>query len=199
VLPSDAAIDTALDKGQTLDAARRIGLPVPRSRRLVQGQPTPPPDGFPRVLKPVRSKIEIGGRLATLAAAVVRDAAEREETLAAWLPFTSVLEQDWVPGYGFGVDVLYENGRMAWHVVHERLHEWPLTGGASPLWRAAACEPELVERSRRLLDGLGWHGVAMVEWRRGENKICRVGCSRWRAVKPCRQKRRGASDFGHKT
>ena len=122
------------------------------------------------MLKPVRSKIEIGGRVVTLAVAVVREAAEREESLAAWLPFTSVLEPDWVPGHGFGVDVLYENGRMARHFVHERLHEWPLTGGASPLRRAAGSESELVDLSRRLLDELGWHGVAMVEWRRDENK-----------------------------
>jgi len=65
--------------------------------------------------------------------------------------------------------VLYERGRMAWHFVHERLHEWPLTGGASTLRRAAGAETELVELTRRLLDRLEWHGVAMVEWRRAED------------------------------
>jgi protein-tyrosine-phosphatase len=169
-LPSDAALDTALDKGRTLALARELGLPLPPSRALSQGKVAPEFSGrFPLVLKPVRSKVVIGGRLASLTVALVHDGEERRATLAAWLPFTAVLEQAWVPGRGIGVEVLYERGRMAWHFVHERLHEWPLTGGASTLRRAGGPEPELVEMTRRLLDRLDWHGVAMVEWRREES------------------------------
>jgi predicted ATP-grasp superfamily ATP-dependent carboligase len=131
----------------------------------------PPADGFPRVLKPVHSKVVVGDRLVTLAVTMVRDEASRHATLAAWLPFTAVQEQDWVPGHGVGVEMLYERGRLAWHFVHERLHEWPLTGGASTLRRAAGAEEELVRQSSRLLDALHWHGVAMVEWRRGDDGI----------------------------
>jgi len=174
VLPSNDALDAALDKSRTAAIARALGLPVPATREMAQcarDLPLPddvrrPPGRWPVVLKPVRSKVVRGGKLASLAVAVVHDEEARALTLGAWLPDTPVQEQAWVPGRGVGVEVLYEHGRMAWHFVHERLHEWPLTGGASTLRRAAGPEPELVEMTRRLLDHLQWHGVAMVEWRR---------------------------------
>ena len=172
VLPGDAALDAALDKSATSAIARELGLPLPRARELAQcatGAPPadlPPPRSYPLVLKPARSKVVIDGRLVSMAVAIVHDAEARRVTLSTWLPHTPVQEQEWVPGRGVGVEVLYENGRMAWHFVHERLHEWPLTGGASTLRRAGGPEPELVEMTRRLLDRLQWHGVAMVEWRR---------------------------------
>jgi len=174
VLPSDDALDAALDKSRTARIARELGLPVPATREMAQcarDVPLPeevrrPPAAWPVVLKPVRSKVVRGGRLASLAVAVVHDEAARALTLASWLPDTPVQEQAWVPGRGVGVEVLYDRGRMAWHFVHERLHEWPLTGGASTLRRAAGPEPELVAMTQRLLDRLQWHGVAMVEWRR---------------------------------
>jgi protein-tyrosine-phosphatase len=180
VLPSDDALDAALDKSRTSALARELALPVPATRELPRGDSAAfddagaavPDDGtirsYPRVLKPVRSKVVVGKRLASLSVVTVRDAAERANALATLLPLTSVQEQAWVPGRGVGVEMLYERGRMAWHFVHERLHEWPLTGGASTLRRAAGAEPALVEMTRRLLDRLQWHGVAMVEWRRDD-------------------------------
>ncbi|MEP6501833.1 MAG: ATP-grasp domain-containing protein [Betaproteobacteria bacterium] len=176
-LPSDAALDAALDKSTTTRIARELGLPVPAAREFAQqppgslpaSEPPGPAPTWPVVLKPVRSKVVIGGRLVSLAVAIAHDEAGRAATLESWLPYTPVQEQAWVHGRGVGVEVLYEHGRMAWHFVHERLHEWPLTGGASTLRRAAGAEPELVEMTRRLLDRLQWHGAAMVEWRRDEH------------------------------
>lgn len=168
ILPSDAALDTALDKEATAAAARRLGLPIPESRLLPKGSLAPPAEGFPRVLKPVHSKVVVQGRLMTLAVSMVRTDASRNATLDDWLRYTAVQEQVWVPGRGIGVEVLYDRGRMLWHFVHDRLHESPLTGGASVLRRASGAEQELVALSCRLLDDLNWHGVAMVEWRRDE-------------------------------
>ena len=169
VLPSDAALDAALDKEQTRKIASALDIPVPASSLLPQGEVAPRAEGpFPKVLKPVRSKVVVGSRLMTLPVMVVRHPGERDEILAAWLPFTAVQEQVWIPGRGVGVEVLYDSGRMAWHFVHERLHEWPLTGGASTWRRACGAEAHLVEQTRRLLDHLHWHGVAMVEWRRDQ-------------------------------
>jgi protein-tyrosine-phosphatase len=178
-LPADAALDVALDKSTTTRIARELGLPVPAARELPQqeaGSPLPSdagqaPRAWPVVLKPARSKVVIDGRLVTLAVAIANDDESRALMLASWLPYTPVQEQAWVPGRGVGVEVLYEHGRMAWHFVHERLHELPLTGGASTLRRAAGAEPELVDMTRRLLDRLQWHGAAMVEWRRDDHGV----------------------------
>lgn len=174
VLPGDAALDVALDKRRTLETAVGLGLPVPPGGTIRRGAAPPAPPGFPCVLKPVASKVEVGGRLLTLTAVVARDEAARRAALEAWLPHTDVLEQAWVPGRGIGVELLYDHGRCAWAFVHERLHEWPLSGGQSTLRRALPLDDALVAPSRRLLDALAWHGVAMVEWRREARGAARL-------------------------
>ncbi len=164
-LAGDAALDIALDKVRTTETARQLGIPVPASQRIPAGAASPQPLGFPAVLKPARSKVLVGQRLQSLSVALVRDPAERDAILQAWLPFTDVQEQQWVPGHGFGVEMLFDRGRLVWSFLHERLHERPLTGGASTLRRAAAPDQRLIGWSRQLLEHLQWHGVAMVEWR----------------------------------
>jgi predicted ATP-grasp superfamily ATP-dependent carboligase len=176
VLPSNTSLDLALDKAATTRIAKELGLPLPPSREIAGPDDLDGIDGadgtvtgYPRVLKPVRSKVVVGTRLTSLSVVHVHDDAARAVTLAALLPFTPVQEQGWIPGRGVGVEALYVDGRMAWHFVHERVHEWPLTGGASTLRRAGRPDDPLVEMTRRLLDRLEWHGVAMVEWRRADD------------------------------
>lgn len=171
LLPADEALDIALSKERTRALAERIGLPVPGSRLLMRG--TSPLDhrhsGFPCVLKPASSKVRVDGRLVTLAPAVVRDESARTTLLAKWLPYTDVQEQQWVPGRGVGVELVYMDGKVVAEFVHERLHELPLTGGGSTLRRAAKPDARLLELSKRLLGALQWQGVAMVEWRRADD------------------------------
>jgi protein-tyrosine-phosphatase/predicted ATP-grasp superfamily ATP-dependent carboligase len=165
IIPGNASIDIALDKSLTYQIAVELGLPVPASRLITKESLPAPPESFPVVLKPVRSKVSIGERLCSMAVAIAHDEKERALILRNILPHTDVQEQSWVEGRGGGVEVLYNRGKMIWHFIHQRLHEWPLTGGASTLRIASPDNPELVERSRHLLNALNWHGVAMVEWR----------------------------------
>jgi protein-tyrosine-phosphatase len=71
-----------------------------------------------------------------------------------------------VHGWGVGVELIYCGGRPVWHFAHERLHEWPLTGGASTYRRAIEPPAAMLAAARRMLDALEWHGVAMVEFKR---------------------------------
>lgn len=168
MLPSNGALDVALSKEQTRALAEQLGLPVPASRLLARGsQPGDhAPRGFPCVLKPVASKVLVNGQLQTLAPMVVRDPSLRTALLRKWLPHADVQEQQWVPGRGVGVELVFANGHVVAEFIHERLHELPLTGGGSTLRRAAEREAQLIDMSVRLLAALDWHGVAMVEWRR---------------------------------
>jgi protein-tyrosine-phosphatase len=165
LIPGNVSIDIALDKNLTYQMAVDLGIPVPDSRLITRESPLAPPESFPVVLKPVRSKVTIGESLCSLPVAIAHNVEERELILRNILPYTDMQEQSWVQGRGVGVEVLYSRGTMVWHFVHQRLHEWPLTGGASTLRIAAPDNHELVERSRHLLNALNWHGVAMVEWR----------------------------------
>jgi predicted ATP-grasp superfamily ATP-dependent carboligase/protein-tyrosine-phosphatase len=166
VMPSRQALMTALDRSLTWKLATELDVPVP-AQRLITELPEPPGDStFPRVLKPVRSKTVDRGELKTFAPVIVRDDAARSSVLQDWVPRMPVLDQEYVPGWGVGVELLYCNGKPVWHFAHERLHEWPLTGGASTYRRAIEPAEGMLAAAQRLLGALEWHGVAMVEFKR---------------------------------
>ncbi len=75
--------------------------------------------------------------------------------------------QQYVPGAGFGVSALFNQGQLRATFTHKRLREKTPTGGISTLrigTRAAALE----QHAHRLLENVRFHGVAMVEFRYDE-------------------------------
>src|SRR5690349_18325917 len=154
VLPGNNALDTALDKRQTHSLAARQKIRVPATRVIAGVDAIGEAAGFPTVLKPARSKVLRNGRLATLEPVIVTDESSRRMRLLSWLPHTAVLEQEHIEGRGLGIEVLYSRGRLLWSFAHERIHEWPLSGGASS-YRRAICPPAAaLEAARSLLDAL---------------------------------------------
>jgi protein-tyrosine-phosphatase/predicted ATP-grasp superfamily ATP-dependent carboligase len=166
ILPSNRALDIALDKGRSVEAARAAGIAVPLSRVISSMNEAGPAGALPTVLKPVSTKVFVNGRLASVEAVIVNSAAARKKHLERMLPYFAVVEQEYISGTGVGVEFLYDHGHMVWHFGHERLHEWPLTGGASTLRRSFIPDEALLWACQRLLGALGWHGVAMVEFKR---------------------------------
>lgn len=71
-----------------------------------------------------------------------------------------------VHGEGWGCSALYWEGQPIAFFCHRRLREKIATGGTSTL-RESAINEELIENTKRLLGGIGWHGLAMVEY-----KVC---------------------------
>ena len=172
VLPVNHALDIALDKEKTRLLAQELSVPVPESTLISSiveigeiGQSTQ----FPLVLKPTHSKIMVAGELQTLAAVVVRNETQRQEQLRRWLPYTPVLQQQYVQGHGVGAEFLFDRGRKIWHFVHERVHEYPLSGGASSYRHSIKPPDALLRDAEKLLTSLNWHGVAMVEFKVNAN------------------------------
>jgi predicted ATP-grasp superfamily ATP-dependent carboligase len=73
--------------------------------------------------------------------------------------------QEYVAGHGQGVFALYNHGKPLAFFAHRRLREKPPGGGVSVLSESIATDPGLVSHARSLLDKVGWHGVAMVEFK----------------------------------
>jgi protein-tyrosine-phosphatase/predicted ATP-grasp superfamily ATP-dependent carboligase len=169
VLPPHRSLEITLDKNLTREHAIQLGIPVPATRIIRSAIETSPPAKFPVVLKPARSKIADGDEFKTFEPAIVQDEAAWRSVLLDWIPRMTVLEQEYVQGWGVGIEMLYREGKLEWHFAHERIHEWPLTGGASTYRRAIEPPPEMLQASQRLLDSLRWHGVAMVEFKRGQD------------------------------
>lgn len=165
VIPSNHALDIALDKEKTWKLARELGIPVPASILLSSAAEIGAAEQFPVVLKPTHSKVMLAGELRTLAVAVVKNEAGRQEQLRRWLPVTPVQQQQYVSGQGVGVELLFNHGKKVWHFAHERVHEYPLSGGASSYRRSIVPPAKMLNDAERLLAALHWHGAAMVEFK----------------------------------
>jgi predicted ATP-grasp superfamily ATP-dependent carboligase len=74
------------------------------------------------------------------------------------------LIQEYIPGSGYGVEMLLNHGKPRAIFMHKRLHEYPITGGASTL-RESIYREDLSTMGRSILQYLKWHGVAMVEFK----------------------------------
>jgi predicted ATP-grasp superfamily ATP-dependent carboligase len=84
-----------------------------------------------------------------------------------------------VEGFGAGCSVAYWRGTMIQRFSHRRLREKIATGGTSTLRESFRC-PAIEEDARRIFDHVGWHGLAMAEF-----KVCpRTGRSWFIEVNP---------------
>jgi len=182
VIPCNTALDIALDKDKTWQLARDLRIPVPASILFSSTAEIGRAEQFPVVLKPTHSKVMLAGELSTLAVAVVKDEAERQKHLRCWLPITPVQQQQYVSGRGVGVELLFNHGKKVWHFAHERVHEYPLSGGASSYRRSIMPPANMLLDAERLLTALKWHGVAMVEFKmdaRGQYWLMEVNPRLW--------------------
>jgi protein-tyrosine-phosphatase len=169
VIPGDAALDVALDKEKTRRLAHQLGVPTPAGVLVSTLSEIGEPRQFPVVLKPTHSKVIVDGTLRTLAVAVVKNESERQQQLQRWLPVTPVQQQEYVSGRGIGVEFLLNRGRKIWHFAHERVHEYPLTGGASSYRHSIDPHTAMLHDAEKLLTALNWHGIAMVEFKMNAN------------------------------
>ncbi len=72
--------------------------------------------------------------------------------------------QEYIPGYGCGFFALYDHGEIKRIFMHRRIREYPISGGPS-CCAESFYDKGLQDTGQRLLDGMKWHGIAMVECR----------------------------------
>ena len=166
------AMALVTDKARTIDAARACGIDVPRSWQPESADDPLPELGWPVVLKwadplPVVGLLAAAG-LPDLKAEYCPDAESLRRALARYDPIGHYpLVQEYVRGRGLGQTLYMEDGRATLRFQHERVHEWPPSGGVSSLCRAVPLDRhrEQMRRSEALLTAIGWQGYAMVEYR----------------------------------
>jgi predicted ATP-grasp superfamily ATP-dependent carboligase len=166
--PDLATYRAASDKARILALARECGFGVPETRILSEPRSALPEAGFfPAVVKPHRSVVTAGRARRKLAVMPAADAAACRRALAA-LPAAAfpVLLQRWVAGVGEGFFALRWGGRTVATFAHRRLREKPPSGGVSVYRESIPLDEALVGPGLRLLDALGWQGVAMIECKR---------------------------------
>ena len=161
-----ALIDRAADKVDVLETAARLGVPVPRSIVLRHPGAIPESLAYPVVVKPWRSRIPTPDGWMSTSVSYASDRAALERDLAGRGAHEfPVMLQERIDGPGVGVFACYDRGTCVALFSHRRLRERPPWGGVSVLSESAELPPAAAAHATRLLDELGWHGVAMVEFK----------------------------------
>ncbi|MEK6790158.1 MAG: ATP-grasp domain-containing protein [Deltaproteobacteria bacterium] len=156
-----ALIANVHDKAWLLKHASANGFRSPKTF-FTDKLLTTPPDGFvlPLVIKPRESSGSRGLRYVNTPDEF--EAAFKEVHSRYPCP----LIQEYIPSAGaYGVGALFNlqsQPRAAF--VYKRLREYPVSGGPSTL-RESVKNDELRDIALRLLESLGWKGLAMVEFR----------------------------------
>lgn len=162
--PHPAAVAIVLDKQQTLNAAAECGIDIPGSYRfstLADLRSAHASIRFPVIAKPFNKEVDAAFKIRyyldfrPLERDYLNDAAYGSKYLL----------QEYAEGEGAGIELLMAGGQPRLLFEHRRLLEYPSTGGVSVVAAAEPLIPELVESSVRLLNHIGWEGVAMVEFR----------------------------------
>lgn len=171
ILPSHETVLRAYDKSQTTALAASLGIDVPTSTSL-----SSPSDAaafaqgarWPVVLKPVSSE-EVGADGRTVSTGAPQYARSRDEFEAACGALLTrsraVLVQEYVEGSGAGYFALAVHGSVRAEFAHRRVRDVRPSGSGSAVRVSVAPDPRVRDAARQLLRALGWHGVAMVEFR----------------------------------
>jgi predicted ATP-grasp superfamily ATP-dependent carboligase len=159
------SVEIALSKRRTVALAAELGLRVP----AVHDDPSTVRT-FPVVAKRVTGSGDV--RYANIPA-------DLEGLDDSWVV------QEYVPGEGYGLFALFDRGEPRALFMHRRVRELPSTGGASTAAESIE-DPRLSELGVRLLRGLDWHGLAMVEFKRdrrdGDYTLMEVNPKLWGSV-----------------
>lgn len=154
LLPSERAFRIASNKRLTFEHARETGIPVPQTDSVARWTEFRPP----LVLKHVRSGAVIARTPDEAAARIGELNGSRSDYLV----------QEYVEGRnGYGYFGFFWHGKEVAYFMHERLVQFPKEGGPSVLARSIHDE-RLRHLGKTLLESLGWHGVAMVEFKRSD-------------------------------
>ena len=171
VLPPHEVLLHVFDKSRMTELARSLGIAVPRTwvvdantdaKKLAAELP------YPVVLKPTVSneRTSDGGSAPTGAPLYAASAEQFDATLAELRTrSSSVLVQEFVLGTGAGYFALMRLGELRGEFAHRRIRDVRPTGSGSAMRESVVPSAAMRDASLALLQAVGWHGVAMVEFR----------------------------------
>jgi predicted ATP-grasp superfamily ATP-dependent carboligase len=166
-VPDAGALSIAMDKTRTLEVAQNLGIEIPLThcpREVDELHRLSHSIEYPCVLKPRRGAGAAGIRYpnspAELLALHTMVAGTKDPTYDPSFPMI----QEYIPGEIHDVCALFNEGKAVASLTQRRLKMFPVTGGAGVL-NETTDEPGLRDRALALLEKLGWHGPAQVEFK----------------------------------
>lgn len=195
-VPCYEKFEKTYDKAKTLEIAQMSNVPYPNTVRVEdpsQLKSIARELSYPVVIKPRFKTLWVNNRGVVIKITRENYAYNIDDLLSKYSRILSrhkrigqpdmlPLIQEYVPGTGYGVELLLNNGELRAAFAHRRIREYPVTGGASTL-RESVPADEFLEYALRILHLIRWHGVAMVEFRLdsrdGKPKLMEVNGRFW--------------------
>ncbi|MCG8604776.1 ATP-grasp domain-containing protein [bacterium] len=173
-IPENELLAQVTDKDRTVQLARKLGVPVPQTftvntaqEALQQAESL----GWPVVLKPQMSRLlRDGEKIEKFSVTYAGGPEDLEEKMKELEGRCSVLLQRYLKGAGHGVELLMRDGQPIAAFQHLRLREVPITGGPSCYRESVKLHEDLYDYSVRILGELRWTGLAMVEFKVGDDR-----------------------------
>lgn len=171
ILPAHETVLRTFDKSHTGALAASLGIATPQTLLLLDradARTAARTTRYPVVLKP-RASEELGEAGNVVTTGRPRYARCTEEFVRAYDAIaercSAVLVQEFVEGQGAGFFALMRHGEPRAEFAHRRIRDARPTGSGSALRESVAPDPRVRRAALDLLTALGWHGVAMVEFR----------------------------------
>jgi predicted ATP-grasp superfamily ATP-dependent carboligase len=165
-LPTIEQIELVHDKGTLAGTCAERGIPIPRT--LIPGSREEFLEAAGRFPYPAFVKVR-----QSAAAVGVRKVGSPAEAVAAFEAFVEAFElgpgswpllQEGVPGDDYCATFLFERGELRATMTYHNLRSFPARSGTGVL-RETVQAPAMEKIGERLLGGLGWHGVAEIDFR----------------------------------
>lgn len=159
-LPTPEQLELLNDKERLHELALKLEIPVPMEYQ-------PPYEGisYPCVVKPL-----CGEKFGLKAAQRYKIAENEIQMRAAVASYEkicgsdSVVVQQYLTGGGFGCSVFAENGKVKASITHQRIREYPVSGGPSTCCKVVHIG-ELQDYTEAIVKELSFTGVAMFEFK----------------------------------
>jgi predicted ATP-grasp superfamily ATP-dependent carboligase len=168
-ISTEEQIYNVQDKRQVLLAAQKIGIACPATFMLYNNENLESIADklqYPVVVKPRLSWLRRNGQWVSGGVEYAHNAEDlKKKYLQAHSVIPSPLVQERVDGEGRGVFLLVWKGELKAAFCHRRLREKPPWGGVSVYRESIPFDREVVDKSYKLLQGFGWQGPAMVEFK----------------------------------
>lgn len=152
---------------------RELGIHVPETKlveSLQDFEDLKKSLSFPVIAKPVSSRKIIGNRIYSFTVRKFSGEEPLEDFIRERIESIPIMLQQVVDGFGIGFNFLAHQGKLVAWYMHERINE-PGGGGESS-YRKTIVEDKygITEKSRLLIETIGWHGVGMIEYKVSERK-----------------------------
>jgi predicted ATP-grasp superfamily ATP-dependent carboligase len=167
-LAKESALRMAVNKEQTLQIARHLGLAIPRGVSIQTSgevEAALREIGLPAVVKPVESWNK-QGEIRQESQLVTTPEEARQAVAFLTRPGGSVLFQQFLPGARESISLFYAQGQIFARFAHRIKRTNPPLGGTDVLRQSIIPPSDISEQAERLVREIDLEGYSLVEFRR---------------------------------